>query len=625
MGRGACRCLTAIVGILLATISSAQAIRINLQQVWSGLSADKVGPYYVQIENSGPNEEGYITLPDDSGQSKVDYPVEIPSGSKKRVLISLGGYTNNRIELRLRGSSRTVTLKGSYSEESTRFGLIGDNPSDLQFLKLTTNAPSNEQSNAIGVGGCLPDDAPDRLSGYLTLDALVLGEGTERLRDEQVAAIKQYISVGGVVLFVGGASQSASTDPRWKSLLPLTGLNVTTVAGLTQRIGSALPRSMAVRLDKGEGVVRSYGLGLISYLSVNPFESPVREMEDRRSLVSKLLFRTHVREVRDAIYSIIGENPDYGNVSYAVPVASSPTSTSTVRVVPPRAASAVASPPEDPFQIKPPSVQSILWILVAYTFIVVPVNFFILRRKNRLELAWVSVPIISIIFSAVLLNSTIGLYSAQATTRTRSIALLGNEPGESLAYGKSEMFFPRAKAYDLGFTGVEHLIDAQNIYYRDHASGINAIDTGREILAPEVRTSNLAFRNVSYIQNTKELSGLEVHLKKQSGRLTLEIENRTSLKMSQLRIYSPSGIELPKDEIAPGGNYHLDVTKLVTSTPVAKKEQQMPVWQGLASSFPSKLVVFSSLSQLKVGPKYGAGHPGTMSSLVLVPQLEVAE
>ncbi len=606
--------------LCLAAFSAADGPRMSIQQVWSGLGSAQTNPYYVNIDNQGQNENAVIYTTSDREAVNIEYPIELPSGSKKRVMFQMGGYGDGRVFLRTSSGIKESPIKVNYVSEQSRVGLISDNPSDLIFLKGQSG--SGNDNNAIGVGGCTPEDAPDRYMGYECLDALVLADGTERLRDEQIEAIKQYLRSGGVVLFVGGASPSASSDPRWRDVLPVSSATVTTQSGLTERIGKPSPNSRKIDVQRGVSYLKSYGIGLASYLSVNPFESPIREYEDRRSLVNKALNRGYHIRVRQMLQSQVGDGNEYDpyGATYGSPVAVAAPATTTTSGSGP---SIVKPKPiqTDPFQIKPPAVSSIMWILIAYAVLVVPINFLVLRKLNRLELAWVTAPIISVVFSAILLNSTIGLYKASATTRTTAIAAFEDQNGEAMVFGRSEMFFPRAKSYDLGLKGVQS-VATEYRYGAAGSSGINLIDNGREISAPAVNTGNLAFKDLQYVQESNELNGLRFSLKEQGGRKILVVQNQSHIDLASVMLFGPGKNKTLDKAVKSGGSVEVDVSDLIRSKLPASNDQNYS-WQTISESLPNRLIAYAVAAPMHVGPKYGEGHPSSIYSLVTAPNLEV--
>ena len=617
MGRITRRCLAIVILIAFGSTLHAQGIRMTVQQVWSGLDQGRPNPYYADIDNSGVNTSGLLTTSDMGSKESIEYPVELPSGSKKRILFLSGSYSDGRVILRTSSGSKEATIRGSYGPEQTRFGLISDNKSDLIFLK-NQGGGSGEQSperSGIGVGGCSPEDAPDRSFGYGCLDALVLGDGTEKLREDQIRAIKLYVQSGGTLVFVGGAAQSAAHDARWKSLLPVANPSVVTRNGLTELVGNSKKGSIFSKVAKGTLLGRSFGAGIVSLVSINPFESPMRESEDRRSIMMKATRWNNKQAFREIVDQQIGhqstDNDPYSPRAY--PVSSTGPmgtfSTSSYR----------NDGSNDPFQIKPPSLENIMWILIAYAFTVVPLNFLVLKKLKRMELAWVTTPIISILFSMILLNSTIGLYSASSTTRTTSLAIIGEGSDPALVFGKSEMFFPHAKSNDLKLSEVESIL-SDNRYDRSESSGLNLQDNGRQIIAPDVQTANLAFKEMSYIQTSSDLKGLSIKLVTRNGKDSVEITNNSKVVLSDIVLYGPGTSQRLETPITAGHSLVRPIDKLVRSKANPKNQESLDGWQLIGSKSPNKIVVVGKVDSMVVGPQYGSLHAGSKYMVVSFPQ-----
>ena len=109
------------------------------------------------------------------------------------------------------------------------------------------------------------------------------------------------------------------------------------------------------------------------------------------------------------------------------------------------ASQAIASIPG----LRLPSVGQLLLFLFVYTLVIGPINFLVLRRLRRRELAWVTIPVLVLLFSAITFFTGF---------RTRGGAAVLNEM--SVAYGSIEaervrtqsvvgLYSPRRGRYDL--------------------------------------------------------------------------------------------------------------------------------------------------------------------------------
>jgi hypothetical protein len=499
----------------------------------------------------------------------------------------------------------------------SRFGLISDNTSDLNFV----SSQSRERDSTVSAGGCTPEDAPDRAMGYDVLNAVVLAEGSERLRELQVKAIKDYVRLGGVIVFIGGAAQTAATDPRWASLLPMksnrTRNSTINGASTTELIGDRVSDAVAVQnLRYGSAYSRSYGLGLIVQYTVNPFESPVKSFDQRRADVIRCLHSRHMRSVKGYLYTTAGLSFENENQysGYA------PSSTSYVSAPVSSAAPRTVITETDPFGIKAPPVTSIAYVLVAYFVVVLPLNFFILRRMKKLEMAWVTTPIISLIFSGVLLSSTVGLYRSTEVTKTRAVVVLAQGEGQGTVVGKSEMFFPRSQQYDLGLKGIDRIRSSSPNYYprSKTTSGLNFIDTGAGVTCNDASTTNLAFREFGYQGSVDGLTGIKVTSKMDGDQVNVSVINQSKYDLRSVMVSTPAGDQQlsAQSQILSG-----QTKTLKFAIKPAPNGQAVAT---IGATTPLKVAVYGIVQGFRIGPSYGAQHPESTTYFYTTPTWERA-
>lgn len=579
--------------VLATALAAAQSKRLefDLVQVWEGLQGRRPMPLYAEIENRGPDLAGIITQGFEQGSVAVKYPLEIPSGSKKRVLVFATGYNDAQFFFNAGFVSADAKLQIGYGNAAAAYGLISDNPNDADFLR---GSNQNSGSNGVTVGGCKPEDAPERIVAYQCLDVLILGDGTDRLRDGQISAIKDYVLSGGAVLFIGGAGKSAATDPRWSDVSPVGDLllenSKSEIGELTELVGSP-KRATRVSVDLGACYNSDYGLGSVAYLTVNPFEDPVRRYGSRRAMLIRAVNRFRPQAVGVYVAPVLGVQ--------------APTNPGAMK--------------SDPFQIQAPSISQLSVWIVIYIIAVVPLNFLILRKYKKAELAWVTVPILSVLFSLIILRSTIGLYQASATTRVSGVVVMDGGSSQAVALARAEMFFPKADAHDLKLKAIDGTYaprEENNYYYSGNESAsINMVDTGRELIAPNAETTNLAFREFKFVQRTEGLKGIRCTYS--NGRIRLV--NGTKYKLEHPRFIAAGGTQANNNaDLAPGGSVEIEVPKGMLEIPKGGTQNNQRVTNGLTLP----VVIECQVSGLRVGPEYGSFHPGSYLTLLIHPTLE---
>lgn len=516
----------AVVGLGLAAVGfsfgqKADNLSVSYAPVWDGLGlGSEVVPVRLTLENTGKPE--IVEVKWTAGENQISTFFEMPTGSKKERVIYLNQALYGGSEVRVRRglveSNLSIELGSEGLGEEQRIGLVTDSVGLRTFLKSDRK---NQFQGKNWQGGFLvaavsPDNAPDRSVGYSEFDLLILGEGSERLSDSAVAAIQRAV-LGGVNLVVpGGSIQPLLSDSRWEKFLPVKGSGqVGMVAASKEVFGQfsnsvpgatpmlrVTPKLLADVLGPKDAPVvarHSVGFGAVSFLAFDPFFPAWREWDGRYALFYELLLWQPRADVR---MNMIGE--DYGYVD---------------------------QPSASVFGVEMPSSGRISLVLFAYFLLVVPVNFLVLRKLKRGELAWLTAPLIAVGAAGILFAFAGRLYSAEAS-RYSTGAWIGSDGSTTGQFeGSQQLFFPGTGAYDLGLQGVES-IESSGWAERDMFGQVRSTNQFLDmdgVVAPRFEVSNLSFREFSFVQSKDSpgaLADLRIEGSKVVGRITNRFESR---------------------------------------------------------------------------------------------------
>jgi hypothetical protein len=515
-------------------------ISIAYEFVWGGPRAfGGFVPIRVDLDNPLKDDRGVVTVT--SGTYKLHYPVELPSRSLRSFIVYLPAsqsFNQSTIEL----NCRQVYLKATVdppdvgSENSYNIGLISDSPSLITFLRTVkeqpSGAPGGDPYSVIEYRDfvCLPRKGPDRSIGYNGLDLLILAEGAERMTDPEVTAIQRYVLGGGTILMTGGAVSPILRDERWAAFVPGTEpvvLNVPGSSVVSSATGVPLRELTTVtKLTPVPGTTglkengipmlwyRKCGLGMVVYWAFDPFQSPLRTYAGRQKLFTDTvaaISRAPMEYKTEIGVELSTFRDDYSG--YPMPPGYPPmTNDQTEGSV---------------FKVAMPPTGQVFLILACYFVVVVPLNFLVLNKLGKGQLAWVTSPIIGLAFAGVFFYVARDLYGASLSRATR--ALVVAHEGAPLAYvvGNQEIFFPVGGRYDLKLDGVEAVTttsDFAGSYYggptEDTGFSDDLVDVG-QVVAPNVGVSNLAFREIHFEQNLpwSHRLPLRLSLTRASGRL----------------------------------------------------------------------------------------------------------
>ncbi len=306
-------------------------------------------------------------------------------------------------------------------------------------LMHTAGGVTSAKSVLIGPGGSLvqpgtnfataqaaaatPDDLPDRPSGYDGVDAVLLRADAplDALTEAQTDALKAWVASGGHLVVCGGPTTTPYDDPFYDGLLPaaIAPSPLNSVGGALLLTPKPLP---GVRVVSATGtrpsiVTGPYGAGEVTLLATDPTQTPHAPWGLILGGTSSLLGVAVAQEANNRyFYSGGGQMPD-----------------------------AVLRAPS----LDAPGANIVGLFLIGYVLVLVPLNYLILKRLDRKEWSWVTIPALVIVFAA----TTYGVGDAAKGNNVfvNRAAIVETTAGQSEAgvYAAVGLFSPRRTSYDL--------------------------------------------------------------------------------------------------------------------------------------------------------------------------------
>jgi len=422
----------------------------------------KVGswtPVQVEIRNTGPamTAEVAVRYSETQGSTEIVQYVHMPQGSWKRITMSVPVKDMKRsIDVVVSGGPQPVKASGPLVTTQYTDLFVGVLSSDtgaashLAALKIQ-GVP---QVHVLALdAGSIPEDA----GAMSALDLLVISDfDASTLTTAQLEALKAWISAGGAALFAGGASWQKTLAPLPKDLLPVTvagsealtsirslvaagGREFSTAGPFTVSRAAANSSSRIVLEEKGIPLVvhGDFGRGKVAYWALDLTLAPLRGWAGNLTFwqaeVSRLCPWAGAPGYRE--YTSTGRRND----GYMI--------------------NALRNLPD--FVVPAPAVLGT--VLLLYIALVGPVNYFILRRAKRVELTWITVPVLAIAL-------TTGTYVGNFWTKgrdvfTNTISVVTLESG-NLAKARTYIgvFAPTKRSYTLTFKGDPAVVTLNNYY-----------------------------------------------------------------------------------------------------------------------------------------------------------------
>jgi hypothetical protein len=444
-------------------------------------------PIRVVVENQGEDLEGVLQVHlagFNNRRLTFSQNISLPQVSRKELFLYVFPETYQgeiTVELvagnqKLAEASDRIT---SASRADTIYAILAENSSVYNFLSQFK--PQNANSFTAFLQ---PGDVPDHYLGLAALDTLLIsGVDTGAFSPAQRQALQGWVARGGRLVVTGGAKwrETAAGLEELLPLLPKDEQNLSDLSALSAfaqeaaalegeapaAVGDLAPGAQ-VQVQQGETplvVRRPYGSGEVLFLAVDPALEPLAGWAGLPELFRPLL---------TADLPQPGWGAGFQNWEMAH--------------------QAAAALPD--FGL--PSAWSIFCFLGIYILAVGPLNYLILRRMKRRELAWLSIPVLVILFGGLAFSAGSSALGSRPILNRMAIVQLWPEVDQAQVDGVVGIFSPRRDRFTLetspGFLahGVQAGIDLTQ------AGGVVVQqDEGGGSLVPDLRLDIGGVRTVS--------------------------------------------------------------------------------------------------------------------------------
>lgn len=346
--------------------------------------------FRVHLENSGPAIHGELRIRGGAqGSSTYGTPIELATGARQdQLLYAQPQWFGAKLTLELIAEGAvlaTQDLKVTVLDASMPIiVVVAERPQGIvRDLRTAVNNPQMGQSPSVLTIG--PRDLPPRVEAWSAIDRLVWQDADSgQLSSEQLGALSTWVSAGGRFAIVGGSTGATGLGAFPADLLPFVPTHTADAqpAEIAALLGS-LPASavaapaLAGTLLRGTVLARagaevfaaqtSYGRGLVSIVGLDPATSWLAGSTAAEALWRRLL---------PASVGGLSVNPlTIGDDSMLV--------------------GALNNLPA----VELPQIGVLFLLLLAYIAVVGPLNYIVLKRLDRREWAWVTMPVLVLVFA----------------------------------------------------------------------------------------------------------------------------------------------------------------------------------------------------------------------------------
>lgn len=384
--------LIALVGVALGMLgplaSGAAAADPPTMEAHALLSGNaRIGSWMaiqVHLVNNGPAVTGELRLAGGTqGQTRFGTAVDLPTQSDKRyVLYAQPPAFGSQLEVILvDGDRKVVSTKVKFAiHDATQLvvAVVAERP---EGIVGNLGLLPNPNQVAPLVMSLTPEDLPERVEAWGAIDRVVWQDiDADRLSPAQLDALRGWVAGGGRLVIAGGTAGPKVLSALPDALLPYRPVTTMDVpaASLSGILG-ALPgdatdlpalsgqlidgRALAMVGDQVVAAERAYGSGQVTLLGFDPTAAWIVDSKAAQGLWRRFL---------------------PARTSSGLSFADDSMLVSAVSQLP-----SLALPP----------VGGLIVLLAAYILLIGPVNYLILRRLDRREWAWLTMPILVVVFT----------------------------------------------------------------------------------------------------------------------------------------------------------------------------------------------------------------------------------
>ncbi len=390
----------------------------------------------VRMTNDGPPVAGYLVAGTSDGTARR--PVDLPAGARKQVTLYVRPQPFQRkIEVRFEQDT-TVLAKAEAAVQvldgssAAQVVIVGDGGGSLRAQLLSRGAGLPEPLSV------QPADLPERPEPLTGVEAIVWAADSTTLNPAQRRSVERWVAAGGQLIVMGGPDWQARSG-AFADLLPVSGLHAVdgaTAAGLGAWLGGSAPVGkitaasgkvatgalVLARIEvRGEPLVAaiSRGAGRVVYFAVDLASNQFRGWDGGALLWSRLV-------PEDLVSAQAGGGFGGPDQSGAM-------------------SQALASLPS----LDVPPAELLLAVIVGYILLIGPISYLVLRRFDRRELAWVTAPLLVVLFSACSYGIGSSLKGSEVILNQISLVRVAAGGSAASVEAYAGVFSPNKATYDL--------------------------------------------------------------------------------------------------------------------------------------------------------------------------------
>ncbi len=495
----------------------------------------------VTLVNDGEPTEGVLAASTDAGD--VERYVEMPAGARKVVMLYVQPEAfQRRITVGYRetnGTVEAVVETRVLEQSSSQIAVVGDGAGNLR-PQLSIGAGLGQPAPISLTVADLPE-RPEPLDG---IAAIVWADDSSTLTEDQRRSLERWVGEGGSLVAIGGPDWQARLGGL-TDLLPLAGISAVDEvpqAALAAWAGSVEPPVATASVSSGtirddarvlirsaDGTIlasmRNVGAGRVILLGTDVASAEHRAWDGATRLWARLLPSNAMleqwfggfpaaEEMQNSMQNALGNLPS----------------------------------------LEVPPAELLLAVIVGYILLIGPISYIVLRRLDRRELAWITAPVLIVVFSA----SSFGIGNAMKGTSVIlnriSVLRTSGLDGTATAETYAGIFSPDRSTYDV-------TAEADALMARLRTPGFDGRQSSSDVVIEQgdpAHLRNLAigvfgFEAVRADAIVDHEAILSVTWRTEDGEIIGTVTNIGTVPVEDVAYINSTGGDLVERELQPGG------------------------------------------------------------------------
>ncbi len=415
------------LGVYAESLKKDGELKLNVEVGYKGLvKLGNITPMFFEVQNNLKDINGELQVEIlDEYENITIYSINIslPKNTTKQFVMHVpitrlpDKLNINIVQGKTKVMTKTIRPAAPLPADTLIIGMLSDDYESIRYIdKIPVKYNNNLRTAAIKLDEATLPDNVDALKMFNVL--IVNNYDTSKLSAVQYDALKTWVNNGGLLIIGTGPSYTKTLaafkdDFITGEINDVSKITTASLYGIMDKVTSSEPMEIDVldiklegaaaiaaegalpliqKLDKGKGVVAiaAFDFGL------EPLTGWVGNKSFSESLISRVL---------PAYYSsAYFEKMLYMNSNYYA-------IDNSLRSIP---------------ELPQPNPLSLLIIFAVYILITAPISYIILKKLDKRELMWVTVPVISIVFAVVMYLTGYGTRLTEPMANVISIINIDN-------------------------------------------------------------------------------------------------------------------------------------------------------------------------------------------------------